>query len=371
MINTNTLMNENFEAVIDRDDKSQLLSISKWLNILAITVIFMMFVGALTRLTGSGLSIPEWPLINGSLMYPTNEVVWNEVFEIYKQFPQYHIINKDMSLDEFKVIFFYEYFHRSITTLVSIFLCIVSFLILRNKTIRKTYKSNVIIMFVLLVIQALAGMYMVKSGLEEGMANVSQYRLAIHLILALVFLSVIVWTSFDIRLKTSNNLKINSIESLYKYFLGITGLLFIQFISGAFVSGTKAGFHFNDWPLMNGAIIPENLISDLGKYESNIFLNFTENIATIQFTHRILAYIITGLILWFYFKLKKTVLTEFQEKLSSILLIALSIQVLLGISTLLFHVPIVLASFHQLGAILLFLTSLALLRTFKRTYEKF
>jgi heme a synthase len=370
MINTNTLTNENIKAVIDRDDKSQLLSVSKWLNILAVTVIFMMFVGALTRLTGSGLSIPEWPLINGSLMYPSSETVWNEVFEIYKQYPQYHIVNKSMSLAEFKVIFFYEYFHRSLTSLVSLFLLISAFFVFKNKKIRKEYKSNIFVMFALLIIQALAGMYMVNSGLEEGMANVSQYRLAIHLVLALIFLSVIVRTSFDIKLKTTKKLSTNFIEGVSKLLLGFCSLLFLQFISGAFVSGTKAGFHFNDWPLMNGSIVPKNLIATEGRYASNILLNFTENIATVQFMHRLLAYIITAYAIWLFFKLKKEKITSFQEKISNTLLVLLSIQIILGISTLIFHVPIVLAAFHQLGAILLFLTSLALLRTFKRNYEK-
>ena len=151
----------------------------------------MMSVGAITRLTGSGLSIPEWPLINGTLIYPSSDADWNAVFDTYKKYPQYHLINKSMSLEEFKWIFFYEYFHRSITSLVSLLLLIITIGFIRNKDLWKRYKKNIITLFVLLIAQALLGYYMVKSGLEQDMSNVSQYRLAAHLSLALIFLSVI------------------------------------------------------------------------------------------------------------------------------------------------------------------------------------
>ncbi|MCB0278762.1 MAG: COX15/CtaA family protein [Calditrichaeota bacterium] len=355
-------------SVISVTEKSQIVRACHWLTALSITTIVMMLIGAVTRLTGSGLSIPEWPLINGSLMYPLTDADWTAVFETYKQFPQYHILNSTMSLNEFKFIFFFEYFHRSITTAISLLLCISSVKILVIKAIRPQFLKHVGILFFLLILQALAGYYMVKSGLQEGQASVSQYRLMIHLTLAFTFLSTILWTLWSL-LNVGNKPVVNKITKTV-YFLSYTmlGLIIVQLMSGALVAGTKAGFQFNDWPFMAGQLFPENLISVNGQFADNLWLNFTENIITIQFVHRNIAYLLTVFAIIFIFYSKKCNLNHRSQLAVNVLAITLASQVVLGIVTLMMHVPITLGALHQLGAILLFVNILYIF--FKlRNYE--
>jgi cytochrome c oxidase assembly protein subunit 15 len=319
---------------------------------LLFVVIFMMSVGAITRLTGSGLSIPEWPLINGTLMYPSSDADWSAVFETYKKYPQYHLINKGMSVEEFKWIFFFEYFHRSITSLVSLFLFIITIGAFINKSVWANIKKNIISLFFLLLVQAFAGYYMVKSGLNEGMVSVSQYRLLIHLGLAALFLSTIFWTYLKLCYTKKKTNQTTDLMMLSK--VAIISV-FIQILSGALMAGTKAGFHFSDWPLMNGELIP-SFFSLSGVYESNPLLNFTENIVTIHFLHRIIAYGLLLFLIVFYMKLKKAnYLASYTYKYLPVILI---IQVCLGILTLVLHVPIALATMHQLMAIFLLLQTI-------------
>ena len=153
----------------------------------------MMVIGAITRLTDSGLSIPEWPLINGTLMYPFTDADWNSVFDTYKKYPQYKILFDGMTGSEFKSIFFFEYFHRSITSFVSLFLMFIGLIIIFDKTLRKRYKNHFFIIFILLIAQAFVGYYMVMSGLKPEMARVSHLMLLFHLSIAMVFLSFILW----------------------------------------------------------------------------------------------------------------------------------------------------------------------------------
>jgi cytochrome c oxidase assembly protein subunit 15 len=328
-------------------------TLRKFLLSLIIVVIFMMLVGAITRLTGSGLSIPEWPLINGTLMYPASNADWNAVFDTYKKYPQYHLINKSMTLSEFKWIFFYEYFHRSITSLVSLLLLFITLGFYKNKSLWKSYKKNVFVLFALLVLQALVGYYMVKSGLEENMANVSQYRLATHLSLALIFLSVIYWTYLQVTFTRTRKIELNKkTAQLIKY---ASLFVFVQILSGALMAGTKAGYHFSDWPLMNGEIIP-TIFSMESQFASNPLLNFTENIANIQFFHRLIAYCLTAYLAYLFTRLRKegSLALNTYKYLPYILII----QVALGIITLVLHVPVALAALHQFFAIVLFLNTI-------------
>lgn len=322
---------------------------------LIVVVLFMMQIGAITRLTGSGLSIPEWPLINGSLLYPVSDQAWNEVFEIYKQYPQYHLINKGMSLEDFKWIFFFEYFHRAITTVVSLILLFIVISIFRNPELRDRYRGGAIWLSALLIAQAVAGALMVKSGLEPGMASVSHLNLATHLMLATLFLSVSVWMLMRIRFPN----RISMLPGLSPLWVrGFLLLIGIQIISGAFMAGTKAGFTFNDWPYMNGQLIPDYLFVSHDMYASNWFLNFTDNIVNIHFMHRLIAYLLLGLGIWIYIRLKPIV--KQLEIPRETLLGLLIFQVLLGIITLVFHVPVALGTLHQLGAILVWLYALYL-----------
>lgn len=315
-----------------------------------IAVIFMMAVGALTRLTGSGLSIPDWPLINGTLLYPISTAEWTAVFERYKEFPQYHLINKNLALDEFKIIFFYEYFHRSITSFVSLFLLFSLFYVLRSKNLRQTMKWPYLVLVSLLLSQAMMGYLMVKSGLEPGRAAVSPIRLSLHLSLALIFLGMLFFT----RWRLVDGVKKWRLKD--KWALIILCIICIQLISGAFMAGTKAGFLFSDWPFMNGKLIPDNLFSDSVNYKNNFLLNFLENSVTIHFSHRLIAYIL--LIIGIYYSVR-----EFMQKgnRSSSLILFFSLmlcQVILGIVTVITYVPIYIALLHHITAVLLFLSIL-------------
>jgi len=325
----------------------------RFLYILIVTVIFMMVVGAVTRLTDSGLSIPEWPLINGTLMYPITDADWDAVFTTYKQYPQYHLIFKGMTVDEFKFIFFFEYFHRSITTLVSIWLLFIGLLIVFNKEKRSRYFTRFLVIFGLLILQAFVGYYMVKSGLKENMAAVSQYMLMFHLSTAMLFLACILWLMWKVRYEEF----ITKAEhtSLTKFASFVFVMAFIQFMSGALVAGTKAGYHFTDWPLMNGEWIPTGVWASHKSVVGNLF----ENIATIQFTHRTIAYTLCAVVLVFIKKVKNGMdLTQAQLKSVNLLYLTLGIQVLLGITTLMLSVPVALGALHQFFGIMLLINLL-------------
>lgn len=311
----------------------------------------MIILGGVTRLTGSGLSMVQWEPIMGVLP-PLNQAQWQETFLLYQQFPEYTLKNFAMSLGEFKSIFWFEYGHRLLGRSIGvIFLLPFLFFLIKGK-IDKALSPKLIIMFVLGGMQGLMGWYMVKSGLVND-PHVSQYRLTAHLALAIIIYSYMFWVALDLLYpKVDDNAK-SANQKLGRLSLIITTIIFITALSGGFVAGTRAGFAFNTFPLMDGRLIP------FGLFElSPVWRNFFENIVTIQFDHRIMATLLFLLIPVFWWIAKKSQQEPRIHTGLHLLLAALALQLTLGITTLLLVVPVALAAAHQAGAIILLTASI-------------
>jgi len=302
----------------------------------------MIIVGGLTRLTDSGLSITEWQLFSG-ILPPLNIDQWNHYFDLYKKIPEYKLQNYSMTLDEFKVIFWWEFIHRFLGRLVGI-LYLIPLIFFTFKTgFRNTISLHLI--FFLICLQGFVGWYMVSSGLIDSV-DVSHYRLALHLVLAFIILSLIFWTYLNYKQVALPNKKIKNF-----LLIGFVILLFIQLVVGAFVSGLDAGKIYNTWPFMEINYFPDdNKISDLFSLAS-----FNEP-SLVQFIHRNLAYLILIFYLYIFIKIYRNKLTEYFKTINTIGVL-LFFQILLGIFTLLSGAEIFISSLHQVNSIFLISSS--------------
>ena len=316
-----------------------------WLITLFLLIILIVFVGGLTRLTDSGLSITAWELFSG-ILPPLNINEWNFYFSEYKKIPEYQNINYDMTLDDFKIIFYWEYVHRLLARIVGL----VSFLPLLYFSLKfrndKFYSNKYYIIFLLVCLQGFIGWYMVSSGLIEN-NDVSHFRLSIHLTLALFILCLIFWFILNLFNIKKFSLKISNL-----LLISILFLILFQVILGAFLSGLNGGLVYNSWPDMNGSFFPND--ANIRDYLSSQ-LFYSPSI--IQFFHRLTAYILLFFIIFLnYLFIKK--------KLDYINILffdfSVLVQIFLGVITLLSNVEIKYASLHQLGSILV-LTSFLLI----------
>ena len=317
-----------------------------WLAISLFLVLTLIIVGGLTRLTNSGLSIIEWELFSGVLP-PMNDVSWNLYFEKYKTIPQYKLINSNMSLDEFKVIFYWEYFHRILARIIGIFFFIPLIFFYFSKRIKKKYLINSIVIFLLIVLQGIFGWYMVKSGLVFDV-TVSHYRLSLHLTTAIIIISFIFWLLNNILNKKDKTFLRFTKEYVPYQILII--LVFLQIIIGAFVSGLDAGMIYQTWPKMGNSYFPDDIA--FNRVEN--YFDF-DNHSLVQFYHRNLAYFIIIYSLFLSFKVFKNKRKNLYHSIK-ILLLFLSIQIIFGISTLVSGLNIYLASIHQILGVLLVLS---------------
>lgn len=324
-------------------------SVKIWLLTGYVLVLLMVVIGGITRLTGSGLSIVEWNVISGTIP-PLNHADWLAAFSQYKKFPQYLKINSDMTLSEFKSIYFWEYLHRFIGRIIGLIFLIPYLYFLAKDKINPSLHKKLLIIMGIGICQAIAGWLMVKSGLVD-LPHVSHFRLAIHLSLALVLSGFIFWTYRTLEFKR------HSVQFSIKTSLIITGiaLLFIQIILGAFVAGLKAGFSYNTFPLMNGEFIPS------ASYSGASFCNtLLYNGVILQFLHRWTGIITFIYIIFIYQKyfIKARVNELFAAR---VLIIAIGFQVSLGILTLVLQVPLFLGILHQVTAFIAFTAFLNLL----------
>jgi cytochrome c oxidase assembly protein subunit 15 len=326
-------------------------SIAIWLLICCLTVFAMVVLGGVTRLTGSGLSMVQWEPIMGTLP-PLNQADWEETFLLYQQFPEFQLKNFKMTLQEFKSIFWFEYAHRVLGRTIGIIFFLPFLFFLVTGKISKSLRPKLITMFVLGGLQGLMGWYMVKSGLVND-PHVSQYRLTAHLLLAIAIYAYMFWVALDLLLPKESSVTTVKKTKLAQLAFIITSIIFITIISGGFVAGTRAGFAFNTFPLMNGQLIPDGLFALTPAWR-----NFFENIVTVQFDHRILATILFLVIPALWLKTRKLELEPMAHISIHLLLAMLIIQLILGISTLLLVVPVPLAAAHQAGAVMLLTASL-------------
>ena len=255
-----------------------------WLTTNFVLIFLIIIVGGLTRLTNSGLSITEWELFSG-ILPPLNQSTWEFYFEQYKKIPQYKFLNSNMDLNEFKIIFYWEYFHRIIARIIGLFFIIPLFYFYISKKINKHYINICFVIFFLIVLQGIVGWYMVKSGLVYDI-TVSHYRLSIHLTLAFIIISSIFWLIINFTNQT--NKRFFNLDNLNRPYQILLILIFIQIILGAFVSGLDAGQIYQTWPLMGQSYIPNDI-----ELSNTSNLSDFDNHSLVQFYHRNLAYIIT------------------------------------------------------------------------------
>ena len=319
-------------------------SIMLWLITLTIMVFLIIIIGGLTRLTDSGLSMVDWQPILGTIP-PLNNNQWINVFNDYKLTPEFLYVNKNMTLDEFKYIFWWEWFHRFFARLIGLVFIIPFIYFLIKKNLSSFFYKRFSIIFSLGLFQAVVGWWMVKSGLSDD-PFVSPYRLTFHLTNAVIIYALLLWTSVEYyHLKSANFISIRSKNILI--LISII-LVFVTILSGGFMAGSHAGQSFNTYPLMNGKIIPDDIyLKDLG------FLNIFENTVTINFNHRWIA-TITFIYTFSFFSylIYKKVINLSNQIIISVLLI-LTLQFLLGIMALLSNVSIYYGSLHQTNSIAL------------------
>ena len=328
-------------------------SVSAWLGIMVLLVITMILVGGATRLTNAGLSITEWRPVSGALP-PMSDVDWLSEFDKYKQIPEFNAENPDMQLSGFKFIYFMEWSHRQLGRFIGIFYLIPLLLFWGMGKIERGKKGRFVAILLLIGLQGAIGWWMVASGLKEGRVDVSQYRLAIHLGMAFIILAFLLWTWLDQR----QGWPAPTISPKFKTRTSaLLSLVFLQILAGAFVAGTHAGRSYNTWPLMDGGLAPNGYFA-MHPWWINIF----ENVASIQFNHRLLGYIVVLMALWVWGSAKR--LREIHiARPASFVLIAISLQVVLGIIALLKIVELPYALTHQAGAILVFLLCVWLVRS--------
>tara|TARA_B100000965_G_C19514908_1_gene723716 strand:- start:194 stop:1225 length:1032 start_codon:yes stop_codon:yes gene_type:complete len=320
------------------DNKLTKKYISYWLGAMFWIIAIMIVVGGLTRLTDSGLSITKWELFSGFLP-PLNNNDWNNYFDLYKQIPEFSLQNFSMTLNEFKVIFWWEWIHRFLGRLIGI-----SFLLpLIFFTFKVGFKKLKILYltFFLICFQGFIGWYMVSSGLVDRV-DVSHYRLATHLIIAFIILSLILWNYFEVKELSLPNNKINFYLPVIFLFL-----IFCQIIIGAFVSGMDAGTIYNTWPLMGSSFFPDD-----SKIMELFSINSFNEPSLVQFIHRNLAYFIMLFYTSLLFNIYKNKFFELYNAIKIVGLVLL-IQIILGIFTVIYGAQIYIASMHQISSIFL------------------
>jgi len=321
-----------------------------WLVAVAALIAAMVVLGGLTRLTGSGLSITEWQPVSGAIP-PLTHRDWVNEFDHYKTIPQYRYENPNMTLDQFKGIFWWEWAHRLLGRAIG-FAFFIPFLWFawRGAIARRNW-PRFILLFVLGGLQGAVGWWMVESGLETRV-SVAPYRLAIHLGVALVLLAAILWTALEYlrpRIPSPPLGERARVRGLSALALTLPALVYLQMLLGALVAGLQAGYIYNTWPSMNGRLFPESMF-----VLSPWVRNFTENPGLAQFDHRLVAYgiAIAAIALWLW--ARRLNIDGLARRVCDLVLGLVFAQVALGITTLLEQAPLSLSSLHQTVAVFVF-----------------
>ncbi|MFM9884759.1 MAG: COX15/CtaA family protein [Burkholderiales bacterium] len=325
-------------------------AVARWLLACCALVAAIVVVGGATRLTRSGLSIVEWQPLIGAIP-PLGEADWHTLFSKYQQTPEYKLVNQGMTLDAFKNIFWWEYGHRLLGRLIGIaFIVPLVWFAIRGR-IDWGLGVRLFGVFLLGGLQGALGWYMVKSGLVDD-PKVSHFRLTAHLGLALLIFSAMLWLALGLLFPSRRSFA-DSQAGLGRAALTTTALVFVMALSGGLVAGIRAGYAYNTFPLMNGHWIPPELFT-IEPWWRNFFFNM----ATVQFDHRLLAYVLIVLVGWLCWRVWATESTLRARRSVTLLAFALALQVALGIATLLYQVPVVLGVLHQGGAVLVLTAAL-------------
>lgn len=337
-----------------------------WLIVGLVMVLGQVVIGGITRLTGSGLSITKWEIVTGSLP-PLNEQTWQSEFDLYKQTPQYEKINQGMSLSEFKFIYFWEYFHRLWARTMGLVFAIPFFIFWRKGWLDRALMRRLGVVVFLAAVAASFGWIMVASGLVNR-PWVNAYKLTMHLSLGFILFSYLLWTTFKVI--QPNPVAFEN-KALQKWSLAVMVIAAVQIVLGGIMSGTKAAISYPSWPDMNGEAVP-NLLFNSANWNVENFVQYDATpfmVALIQTLHRGTAYILTIMVLWFFFKAIKTATPPPFRTGLFLLITMLGIQFLLGILTIVNSVgvvPVGLGVLHQAGALLLLAILLFLNYQFSR-----
>lgn len=327
-------------TAVRRDDRA----IGLWLFACAAMVFAMVVIGGATRLTESGLSIVVWEPVTG-FVPPFGDAEWHRVFNLYKQSPEYRKVNAGMTLADFKAIYWWEFVHRVWGRLIGVvFLVPFVWFLLRGR-ISRALAPRLTLLFVLGGLQGALGWYMVQSGLSD-VPEVSQYRLTAHLSLALVIHAALLWTAMTLVLSPPQAIADRRHAGARRHADVALALIALTIVAGGFVAGTDAGLSYNTFPLMDGRIVPPG-------YMDGGWIAPFENIATIQFHHRVLAIATLAVALVTWWQTRWLVLAPRGRMAASLFVAMALLQVALGISTLLLEVPVSLGVAHQGGAVIL------------------
>jgi len=329
---------------MNENSKNNEVYLIYWLLISLFLVSSIIIVGGLTRLTDSGLSITEWNLISG-IFPPTSNDDWEKAFNLYKEIPEFKLVNPLMNLEEFKVIYWWEFIHRFLGRIIGLFFLIPLIYFTLKKSLKKKQIISFYLIFLLILFQGSIGWYMVKSGLTER-TDVSHYRLSIHLTLAFILFALIFWNFLNLTYYKKKRLVEKTLPNIHLVIFLL--LIIFQISIGAFVSGMDAGQIYNSWPYMNDTFFPDD-----STFKDFFSPSLFDTPSLVQFLHRVIAYLIFFyflIILYFVFKdeklfyLRKNIIWVF---------LALFLQIILGIFTILNAAQIYIASMHQFGSIVL------------------
>ena len=321
-------------------------SVIIWLLSGCFLVFIMVVVGGITRLTNSGLSMTDWHLVTDTLP-PLTEAKWQEAFDRYKQFPEYQKINvhNDFTLSDYKFIYFWEWFHRFIGRIIGLVFIIPFFYFLIKKKIDKATLNKCFVLLGMGALQGFFGWFMVKSGLVDN-PDVSHFRLSLHLTFAFITFAYTLWVALDL-IYPDKKAPVIPLKKIAQITLI---LLLLQIIYGGFVAGLNAGLIHNHWPMMSdGQFVHDSIFIE----QKTLFLNLVEGKSGVQFVHRTLAYVVVGFILYLYIKGKKFKINTQQQNGVNALVVLVFLQFILGIYTLLYHVPLWLGLAHQVNAFFL------------------
>ena len=315
--------------------------VAVWLFVCAGLVLLTVVVGGLTRLTHSGLSMVDWRPVTGWLP-PLDEAAWSAAFESYKRFPEYQKLNRGMSLGEFKSIFWLEYLHRLLGRIVGVVFLLPFLWFLRARRIDRRTACRLAAIFCLGAAQGVVGWWMVRSGLVDR-PDVSHYRLTVHLGLAVVIFGLLLWAALTALFGDG------PARRYHRGAVACLAAVFVTILSGALVAGLDAGFAYNTFPTMNGMWIPEGILAMTPWYA-----NLVENAITAQFDHRWLAVATASAILVLWWRERSRARGGFARTALSAAAAVVSLQIVLGVATVVFVVPAPLAAAHQTGAMILF-----------------
>ena len=323
-----------------------------WLLVIVLMIFGTIMIGGITRLTESGLSMVDWRPLMG-IIPPTNEADWNKVFEMYKQYPEYQKLNYNITLSEFKSIFFWEYGHRMFGRMIGLFMLLPWLFFSIRKRLDRKFNLKMLALFILLVAQGVLGWYMVQSGLIDK-PQVSHYRLAAHLLLALALLGATLWQALNLIRGESTAIG-RSQPRLRQIALGFTVLISLQIFYGAIVAGLNAGLGYNTFPLMAGHLVPPRMFM-----LEPLWLNLLDNHITVQFLHRTFGWLIlfSAAGIWLY--ARKLPLSLKQSHSIKVITGLVTLQFILGVLTLIYVMPLGLAIAHQAVAAILFASAINL-----------